>query len=44
MRTSGRAASGPNRAQHVADAGDERRKRGSPFLDRTLTEILTVEV
>jgi hypothetical protein len=25
------------------DASDERRQRGSPFLDRQLTEILAIE-
>jgi hypothetical protein len=30
--------------QDAVDAGDERRKRGSPFLDGPLTEILAVEV
>jgi hypothetical protein len=30
--------------QDAVDAGDEGRKCGSPFLDRTLTEILAVEV
>jgi len=30
--------------QDAVDAGDERRQCGSPFLDRTLSEILAVEV
>src|SRR5208282_5305485 len=30
--------------QNAVDASDERRKRSAPFLDRTLTEILAVEV